>query len=179
MADRDQTVSGLQALAATIRPRLLRFLTARMGNAADAEDVMQELWLRLERTDSGLVANGEAYLHKVTLNLANDLVRHRSRSGARDAAWLETSAGDDADGLADPAPSPEREVAGRHQLAKVSAAIAMLPERAGDVFRRHRLEGESHAQIAAALGISKSAVEKHMANAIRNLAEALSEQEAD
>jgi RNA polymerase sigma factor (sigma-70 family) len=179
MADMDQTASGLQALAATIRPKLLRFVSARLGNAADAEDVLQELWLRLERTDSGPVVNGEAYLHKVALNLANDLVRQRSRSGARDAAWLETSAGNDVDGQADPAPSPEREVAGRHQLAKVSAAIAVLPERAGDVFRRHRLEGESHAEIAATLGISKSAVEKHMANAIRHLAEALSEKEAN
>lgn len=178
MADRaDQAVSGLQALASSIRPRLLRFLTARLGNSADAEDVLQDLWLRLERHVSGPVANGEAYLHKVALNLANDLVRQRHRGRARDGAWHEASAGDDAQGEADPAPSPEREVAARQQLARVGAAITALPERAGDVFRRHRLHGESHGEIAATLGISRSAVEKHMATAMRHLAEALSDVE--
>ena len=135
------------------------------------------MYMRLERHVSGPVANGEAYLHKVALNLANDLVRQRHREQARDGAWHEASAGDDAQGEADPAPSPEREVAARQQLARVGAAITALPERAGDVFRRHRLHGESHGEIAAALGISRSAVEKHMATAMRHLAEALSDVE--
>lgn len=180
MADLEQTAAaGLQALAAEMRPRLMRFLTARLGNANDAEDVMQEMWFRLERSESGPIANPEAYLHKIALNLANDLVRHRSRSSVRDASWYSTQSGDDESGQADPAPSPERVVAGRQQLAKVSAAIAALPERAGDVFKRHRLNGESHSEVAAALGISRSAVEKHMATAMRHLAETLNEQEAD
>lgn len=169
--------SGLRGHFAAARPRLLRFLTARLGNAADAEDILQDMWLKLDRLQSGPVASPDAYLHKMALNLANDLVRQRSRSHARDAAWLDASSGDDLSGESDPAPSPERLVAGRQELLRLSAAVAALPDRAREVFQRHRLNGESHSDVAAAMGISKSAVEKHMATAMRHLLIAMDEGE--
>lgn len=175
MTDQDQSqASGLQGHFLAIRARLHRFLVTRMGNANDAEDILQELWLKLDRSETGPVTSPDAYLHKMALNLANDLVRARGRSGARDKAWLEATGGE-----ADPAPSQERQLSGQQQLAVLQKAIAALPERAGEVFRRHRLEGESHGEIAAALGISKSAVEKNMATAMRYLLDAMNQAEGD
>lgn len=180
MADsEDRAASGLQALATAIRPRLLRFLVARLGNHADAEDVLQDLWLRLEHHRGGPVTSGEAYLHKIALNLANDLVRQRHRGQVRDGAWHDANSGDGPQQEADPAPSQERTLDARQQLARVESAIAAMPERARDVFRRQRIMGESHADIAASLGITKSAVEKHMATAMRHLAEMLFDGEED
>lgn len=167
--------SGLRGYFTALRPRLLRFLAARLGNPADAEDILQDMWLKLDRLQSGPIASPDAYLHKMALNLANDLIRQRNRGSARDAAWLDASSGDGHAGEGDPAPSPEREVAGRQELQRLTVAIAALPERAREVFQRHRLHGESHGDVAAALGISKSAVEKHMATAMRHLLIAMNE----
>jgi RNA polymerase sigma factor (sigma-70 family) len=162
-------MSGLKAHFDDIRPKLLRFATARLGNVTDAEDVIQNLWLRLETAHKGPVENPVAYLHKMTLNLANDFVRGRNRQNARDKAWSDLNSGDGPMHDADPAPSQERLLSDKQQLFLLANAIRALPERARDVFQRHRIDGLSHAEVAAEMGISKSAVEKHMATAIRHL----------
>lgn len=69
----------------------------------------------------------------------------------------------------DPSPSPEQQLSDRIELAALLAAIRSLPERAQLVFRRHRLDGLSHGEVARELGISKSAVEKNMATAMKHL----------
>jgi len=70
----------------------------------------------------------------------------------------------------DPTPSPERQLADRQALERMIHAVRAMPERAQHVFRLHRIEGRSHAQVAEDMGISKSAVEKNMATAMKHLA---------
>jgi RNA polymerase sigma-70 factor (ECF subfamily) len=163
------SASGLQQAFAENRPKLLRLITARLRNAHDAEDVMQDMWLRLCGVQSGPVANPLAYLHRMALNLANDLVRERSRRVRRDSGWTETTVSE-TNGMAfDPAPDAERVAAGRQELGTLLADIQAMPERMRQVFRRHRIDGASHGEIAAEMAISRSAVEKHMAAAMRHL----------
>ena len=53
----------------------------------------------------------------------------------------------------------------------LAEAIGQLPPGAARVFKRHKLDGLSHGEVAAELGISRSAVEKHIAVALRHLRE--------
>lgn len=162
--------SGLTALIAQHRAELLRFLTARTGDRDEAEDLLQELWLRVRGADIGPVANGRAYLFRAANNLVLDRARERGRRVARDSAW---SAGEYGDNPADPSPSAEEEIVAREEAARLASAIGNLPEGARRALRLHKIDGLSHADTAARLGISKSGVEKHIAVAMKYLRAAL------
>jgi RNA polymerase sigma-70 factor (ECF subfamily) len=103
MAEND---SGLAALLEAERGALLRFLAARCGDAAEAEDLLQELWLKAAMTPTGPIANGRAYLFRMANNLMLDRARTRRRAMRRDRAWIDRD--DPAKGAAelqrDPAP---------------------------------------------------------------------------
>jgi RNA polymerase sigma-70 factor (ECF subfamily) len=75
--------------------------------------------------------------------------------------------------------SPERALIARERLQAVSSALSTLPERTRTIFRKYRLEGARQAQIAAELGISGSAVEKHLRKAYRLMVEVHAAQHAD
>ena len=164
--------SGLAQVYAEIHGELLRFLIARLGDVAAAEDVMQDLWLRIHATDTGPVSNSPAYLYRAAQNLALDVVRARHRRSARDAQWASAHSGPGAEPV-DLAPNAEAAMLAREEVAALSSAIAALPEAAGRAFRLHKLEGLSHAEVAARLGISRSGVEKHIALAMVHLRRAM------
>ncbi len=155
-----------------LRGELLRFLTARLGDAGSAEDALQELWLRLQAMDSGPVANARAYLYRAAQNVALDIVRTRQRGIARDGQWAAAHGGSGAEPV-DLSPDAEAAMLAREEAAALASAIAALPEAAGRAFRLHKFDGLSHAEVAARLGISRSGVEKHIAVAMAHLRRAM------
>ncbi len=169
--------SGLRAHFEANSSSLLRLLSSRLGSRADAEDLLQALWIKLESADTGPIAHPTAYLHRMALNLANDLVRTRVRRRSREHAWSDLMVAEHGSVAVDPAPSPERALIAKCEIERLSSAIAALPDRAREAFRLHRIEGKSHAEVAETMGISKSAVEKHMANAMKNMMKAMSEED--
>lgn len=171
--DQPQPASGLAALVQEHRADLLRFLTARSGSAADADDLLQELWLRASRVSSGPIANGRAYLYQTANNLVLDRVRERRRREQRDLSWHEHSYGALDSEAADPRADTATVLEEREEAAALASAIANLPDGARRAFHLHKLEGLSHAQVAARMGISRSGVEKHIALAMRHLRRAL------
>jgi RNA polymerase sigma factor (sigma-70 family) len=173
--DSEEQPAGLRSHYEMLQPKLRRLLTARLGSSADAEDLMQDLWIKLGQIPSGPVGNPSAYLHKMTLNLANDYVRSRMRQRGREAAWSDVMIAEPNSLAVDPSPSPEAALAAKSELDILLRAIRTLPERAQQVFRKHRIEGASHAEVAAEFGISKSAVEKNMATAMKHLMRAMQE----
>jgi RNA polymerase sigma factor (sigma-70 family) len=152
------------------RGGLKRLLRARLGSEEEAEDLVQEMYLRLQRgSGSGDVQNPAGYLFKMALNLALDHQRARRRSSARDGQWVEVTRirlGDD--DVAD-LPSAETAYGAKQRLAVVMAAIEELPPHARRVFTMHKFEGLTHPEIAAKLGISRGTVEKHMTTALKHL----------
>jgi RNA polymerase sigma-70 factor (ECF subfamily) len=66
-------------------------------------------------------------------------------------------------------PSADAELAGRQLLAQVRDALMDLSPQCQRVFRMHKFDGLSHREVAAALGISRRTVEKHMHTALRHL----------
>lgn len=170
------SVSGLSQLLDSLRPELLRFLTARLGDRGEAEDALQDLWLRVRDGSNGPVANGKAYLYRAAQNLALDRGRERRRRTVRDGHWMDGQrAALPGPEPADPRPSAETELLAREEAARLAAAIAALPEAAGRAFRMHKLDGMPHAEVARVLGISRSGVEKHIALAMAHLRRALAD----
>lgn len=172
-----EPVRTLDTLYGVHRDELLRFLLARTGTREDAEDLLQDLWIRARQQAGAPVANGRAYLYRMAQNLVIDRLRERQRRGRRERSWQDgrTTGGCDAAEPVDPARPADEQLIEREEVALLASALATLPDGAGRVFELHKLKGLSHAQVAAALGISKSGVEKHMAVAMKYLRRALAD----
>jgi RNA polymerase sigma-70 factor (ECF subfamily) len=165
----------LLALYLERRPNLVRFLAARAGSLAAAEDLAQELYLKLVARDPAEeVANPTALLYRMALNLMLDRARSETRSASRDTAWRQAvrteMGGVD---IADEPPADEAAAAAQ-RLRQVIAAVGELPPQAARAFRLHKLDGLSHAETARVMGLSVKAVEKHVSAAVKALTKRLS-----
>jgi RNA polymerase sigma-70 factor (ECF subfamily) len=116
------------------------------GNVADAEDVLQTVFLRLARrvANADAVENQESYLRRAAINAALDVMRWRQANPTVELPDLaDEMAQSDAGDL-----MPElRQALGR--------ALAQLKPRAAEIFALRFLEGFSNPQIAQMLGISQ------------------------
>jgi RNA polymerase sigma-70 factor (ECF subfamily) len=171
----DDPPSGLAALYFQYRGELLRFLTARTGDRLEAEDVLQDMWLRLERATDGPIGNGRAYLYRMAQNVVINRLRERQRRAARDDAWHDEAYGTvgGVEDAADQRRDAEAQLIEREQVAQLASAIANLPEGARRAFRLHKIDGLSQSETAERLGISISGVEKHIAVAMKHLRKAM------
>ena len=169
--------TGLAALIDRNRGQLLRFLTARCGDPAEAEDHLQDLWIKASRMQSGPIADGRAYLFRMANNLVLDARKMRHRAMARDRKWLVHEGGGEVapEDRPDPAALADEAIAGEQEAQILRSAIAGLPTGAGTALQLFRFEGKSHAEIAEIMGISRSGVEKHLAVAMRHLRNALAD----
>lgn len=151
------------------REHLLRFLAARLRDPIEAEEVLQDVALKLMAGSPGPVEQPVPYLYRTALNVANDRWRSRRRREAREAAWIADVTQVTGGIAVDPQASPETAADLRLRAERMAAALERMPQGAAQVFRLHKLDGLSHAFVAARLGISRSAVEKHMAVALKHL----------
>ncbi len=154
---------------------LRRTLVARAGADA-AEDLLQDLYLKIRQFDPAQpVANANAYLYRLTFNLIIDFQRSGMRRSARDDRWHRDGAV--VRGGVDLAPTPgaEQALAAKQDLAKVLSALSDLPRQTQRVFKLHKFQELSYRETALALGISVSAVEKHMSRALKRLILAVEE----
>lgn len=162
----ENLTSGLSAVFETNRHALRRFLAARRAQPDEIEDILQETFLRIRATPTGPISDPLAYLYRTADNLLVDLRRSQNRRAAREDAWMATHRGG---GEADAQPSAEEALIAKEQLNLIRESLLRLPERTLLVFRRFRLEGTGQKDIASELGISVSAVEKHLQRAYRAL----------
>jgi RNA polymerase sigma-70 factor, ECF subfamily len=124
---------------------VFRFLYWLSGNAADAEDLTSETFVRAWAGADGLrLETVKAYLIAIARNL---YLEKRRRSRPQDPLAAD---------LADPTADPEREAIGRDRLARLRAALQQLSEvdRAALLMRGE--DQLSYAEIARALGLSQA-----------------------
>lgn len=161
--------SALEDAYLSRRADLLRYFSARLGSAEAAEDLVQDIWLKIERGVEGEVTNPSGFLFRLGSNLMLDRIKQQRRARARDASWRSSQS--DEIGGEDLAaePAADQATAARQHLERLIAALNDLTPACRRVFRMHKLEGLSHAETAAALGISRSAVEKHVSAALKHL----------
>jgi RNA polymerase sigma-70 factor (ECF subfamily) len=152
------------------RDVLLRYIAAACRDPGLAEDVIQDLYVKLSALEAEpVVDNPSGYLFRMANNIYLNRLRALKSERTRDHAWqsasFETVAGD----AVNDEPTPEARLTGRQQITRLKAAIDALPERTQAIFRLHKLEGLTQTQVAAKLGISISSVEKHLASALKTL----------
>ncbi|MFE6038608.1 sigma-70 family RNA polymerase sigma factor [Streptomyces sp. NPDC056452] len=159
------------------RGRLASLAYRLLGSAADAEDAVQDTFLRWQAADHDRVEVPEAWLTKVVTNLSLDRLRSAQARHERTAgAWLPEPLLD-GDPMLGPADTFE-------QRESVSLAVLTLLERLSPVERAVYVLREafsySHAEIAGILDITKSASQQHVHRArIRVAAERPRGGEAD
>lgn len=138
-------------------PALRRYFRRRVG-PAEAEDMVQDVFLAMSTRQGEPVDNIEGYLFRIATNL---VTKRQGREATRSSfeALLETSEGF----------SPERILMSKQEAAQVLAAIRSLPPRTREAFIFHRFDEMTYPEIARRLGISVSAVKQLIARAIRHV----------
>ncbi len=145
---------------------LLRMLVARLGSVDDANDAMQDVWLKLVGMSPEPIASPAGYLFRMAHNVALDRRRTALSRSAREAQWLE------AQPTAQERPDAEAVLLARERLQHVEAALAALPDQVGQAFRMFRLEGLAQKAIAQSMDLSLSQVEKLLQRAYRRIHDA-------
>lgn len=152
------------ALSRRLRPPLIRFFMRRTTSRSDAEELVQDLFLRLlRRADLLTLDNVDGYVFEAAANIARDKGRYdQARGGGRHVDIATVTAGSDE-------PSAERVVEGRQRLTRTLAVLDTLSPRARTIVMLRRFENLTYVEIGERLGISVSAVEKHMVRAMSAL----------
>jgi RNA polymerase sigma-70 factor (ECF subfamily) len=123
-----------------------------MGSRAQAEDLVQEAWLRWDSaTRTRVIQEPLAYLYRIVRNLALD-GRSASLRDGRLAVAASQTADDRLTQFA--GPTPEGIALYKDELRQLLAAMDELPERTRVAFQMHRLGGYKLREIAAHLGVS-------------------------
>ena len=152
------------------RANLVRFLAARAGSLAAAEDLAQELYLKIATRDRAAeVGAPAAMLYRMALNLMFDRARGEARAAARDTAWRQVEHAEVGGVDVADEPAADDAAAAAQRLRQLVAAVQDLPPQAGRAFRLHKLQGLSHAETARTMGLSVKAVEKHVSAALKAL----------
>ncbi len=123
------------------------------GDAADAEDVLQTVFVRLLRREDelDLSESASSYLHRAAVNAALDLLRSRRRSRA-------VALGEVEEALEETAPGPERSRGSREIGRRLRAALTRLPPKSAEIFALRYFEERSNLEIARMLGASQTSI---------------------
>ena len=172
---RDGNSEAFQVLVERHSRAVYRIAHRLTGNASDAEDVVQETFLKayrqLGRFESR--ANFGTWLHRIAVNCSIDLIRSRpSREKAHDAADLEGLGSPDA---APPASgsSPERLMLSTEVQDRITAAMSSLSARERAAFMLRHFEGHSIDDISRSLGMKANATKHSIFRAVRKMRAAL------
>lgn len=134
----------------------------KAGVHEDAQDAMHDAVVRLLENGAATVADPKAYLKRSTANGIIDRHRHRTALAMSPLHELDESEHPAVGG-------PESGAFSRQLIDDLTAALNELPLACRQVYVGHRLEGWTHAEIAAALGISRDMVEKRMTQTLQHL----------
>lgn len=147
---KNQPAGELETLFQTHHGRVFRTAQRITGSAADAEDVLQTVFLRLIKGQEtyDLSRNPEAYLSRAAINASLDLLRSRNRSKS---VTLEDI---NAETIAGHGRTPEALHADRELQKLVREAVARLGKTAGEMFVLRYYEGLDNKEIAVVMETS-------------------------
>lgn len=158
------TRSFVASIAARYGPRLRRFLSVRLRNAADVPDLAQEVFLRLLRVEGcESIRSPEAYLFTIASHVIHQhAVRRSTEPVAVDIAEvvseLRTPSSDD----------PPDQAAHAQQIDELERILAYLPARVATALVLHRVGGYSVQEVGDELGVSRETAKKYLARAVEH-----------
>lgn len=146
--------SELESLFRAHHERVFRTAHRITGSPADAEDVLQTVFLRLVKSQENydFSENPAAYLSRAAINASLDLMRSRSRARLVEPGDVEM------DDLESRRQSPEAEHADRELQTLIRQAVASLGKTAGEMFVLRYYEGYDNQEIAKMLDTSQMVV---------------------
>ena len=144
-------------------PKLVRILSRRTRSSDDAEDIVQDVFLRFARLPKTWppLDRPQAYLRRIATNLLKD----KAKSDFRHSAALHVVS--DEEVL--PGLDQHRLLESRDMLRRLDAAMMRLRPKTREIFMAHRLDGMTYAEIAERTGLSVKGVEKQMSKALAQL----------
>lgn len=145
---------------------LYRTAYLMLGNAADAEDVLQNVFLRLLRGDPGPDRNARGYLYRAAINISLNVIRSRKRlEFTGDAERLEI-------------PVENHDSSSEEDLhARLTVAIAELRPGDAQVLVLRYLHNHTDAEIAKILGVSRGTIAMRLFRSRRRLKKLMGEEE--
>ncbi len=160
----------LDTLAEVYGAALGKYFAKRGCQPSTVDDLVQDVFVRMAgRTSGERLDNPEAYLMRTASNVWKDHLRRRQvRNHTAHISYEE-----DRHAVEDF--SPERVYEGRQSIERLVVVLRDMPERTRQVFVLRRLEGMKQKDVARRIGVSESAVEKHMVKAIAFLADRFGE----
>jgi len=153
-----------------LRPHLLSVAYRLTGTVSDAEDVVQETFLKAYRQLGRFEARADfrTWVHRIATNCAIDLIRaRRYRETAHDAADLESGVIGDA--AVSPSPTPDRQMLSEEIHSIVTEGLAQLTPLERAAFTLRHVEGRSIQEIGTALGLKTDAAKHSVFRAVRKM----------
>ena len=152
------------------RDTLLRLFTASLGRPELAEDILQELYLKVEKVGPDLrVDNPLGYLFRAANNIYLNRLRAQGSQVVRDEAWHDAHTEMVGTEAIAAEPSAEAALIHKQTLAGTLAALAELDDTTQAVVRLNRFEGLTQKEVAGRLGLSLATVERRLGAALRHL----------
>ena len=140
---------------------LRNYIYYKFGNAEEADDVVQESFIRLWKNCAKVtLETAKGFLYKVATNLNTSL----KRSEKVHLKYTERAVTIDKDNE-----SPEFVILEKEFMDKLTRAIEALPEKQREVFLMNRVEKKTYKEIAELSGVSVKAIEKSMHKALLKL----------
>ena len=159
--------AAVRALVGRKLPRMLALAQRMLGDAAEAEDVAQEAFLRVwkqaPRWRPGQ-ARFDTWLHRVALNLCYDRLRRRREVST-----------DEPPERPDPGPAPDRGLQAADVGRRVSRALQALPERQREAIVLCHYQELGNIEAASVMGVSVEALESLLGRGRRALRAALAD----
>lgn len=159
--------AAMQALVARKLPRMLALARRMLGDAGEAEDVAQEVFVRAWKQARNWTPGAgrfDAWMHRVAMNLCYDRLRRR-----REIVTAEPPE------QADPSPGAEHGMVEAERAKRVEAAVRDLPPRQRDALILCHYQDFSNIDAADLLGVSVEAVESLLSRGRRSLRVALAD----
>lgn len=170
-------VQAFEILVHRHRRPLFNFILRFVGRADKAEDLLQEVFLKMavRAAEYEGRAKVRTWLFTIARNLSVDELR---KAGHRDAASLDACAGDDGgspmvERMPGRLPSPDRAASSARLQPLLSEAVAALPEDQREVFLLREYAGVPFREIAEITGIGVNTVKSRMRYALEGLRRSL------
>ncbi len=177
---RDGDVRAFELLVTRHRKAVYNFIVRFVRDAAQAEDVLQETFLRVIKSADAYEKQAKftTWLYTIARNLCVDAAR---RGKHRRAASLDAPVNNDPEApalierIADAGAGVDRQAIGRQMALRMQEAIAQLPDEQREIFILREVNDLQFNEIADIVGCPENTVKSRMRYALEKLREALEE----
>ena len=134
--------------------QLFRYAFYRVGSRSDAEDIVQDAFLKIFSVQ-GSIANPKAYLYRIVSNGCVDLLRHKSKLTPLEERM--------------PTPPQSETTEAEEEFRRINNLLKELPEQQSEVIRLHIYGQMKFTEIAEMMDISASTIKSRFSSGIERL----------